>query len=84
MNRDGVIIHLYGCPTTEIIGGLTITEGASIALIGPNGAGKTSILRYIAFGRAPYPINTCKGTAGGFPIEKPRDSVKHYQDILYS
>jgi branched-chain amino acid transport system ATP-binding protein len=83
MNRDGVIIHLYGCPTTEIIGGLTITEGASIALIGPNGAGKTSILRYIAFGRAPYPINTCKGTAGGFPIEKPRDSVRNITRIYY-
>ncbi len=83
MDRSKDVIHLYGCPTTEIIGSFTVAEGASVALIGPNGSGKTSILRYIAYGRAPYPINTCRGAVSGFPIEKLRESRGGVAGIYY-
>jgi len=80
-NRGG--IHIYGCPALEAVGSLTVYEGGSAALIGPNGSGKSTILRYIASGRAPQPLNMCRGTVGGEPIESLAEGGRHRAGVYY-
>jgi len=81
--RGREAIHIHGCPTTEAVGSLTVYEGGSAALIGPNGSGKTSILRYIASGRAPYPINMCRGSVGGEPVESIAGGGRRRAGVYY-
>lgn len=78
-----IAIHIYGCPTTEAIESFAVARGSSVALIGPNGSGKTSLLRYIAFGRAPYPVNLCRGTVNGIPIEMMENSGRGATRVSY-
>jgi len=65
MSNGKRLFSIRGCPVVEAVGELALGEGEAVFLVGPNGSGKTSLLRFIAFGDAPYPINQCSLSIDG-------------------
>ncbi|GAY25092.1 branched-chain amino acid ABC transporter ATP-binding protein [Desulfurococcaceae archaeon AG1] len=77
------MLRIAGCPTTEAIGELVLEPGGSIAIIGPNGSGKTSLLRFVALGTAPYPIDMCKVYVGAKILDSRDPSERARLGIHY-
>ncbi len=77
------MLRITGCPTTEAIGELRLETGRSIAIVGPNGSGKTSLLRFIALGVAPPPIDLCKAYLGSTMLSNIEHSGRARLGIHY-